>query len=1013
MIMMNSGSHQDTRQQSVQPGSAVVVLFRWLVGLGLCALMSIAPANAQMAPTVPQQSTPLLRIEARHHTGAVLRLSVDASNRYLATVAKDKTVRIWELPKLELQTVLRPPVGHGIKGALYAVAISPDGTTVASGGAEGEVYIFQRETENMVQRLQGLPNIITHLSYSPDGRWLVVALGGQQGIRLFDAHSYAQVDQDAAYGAATHFAEFSRDGRLITVSDDRFLRLYAPPSTASSLLKLLVKTQVQEDRPRSASFSPDGSTLAVGFTDHPRVELWSAQDLTRISSFDVSMADSNQYFASVVWSRDGKSVYAAGTYQARGKTGHKRGTVLIRRWPTSPGQTYEDYPAGEGAIEQLASLNSGGVAFGSHDPALGIISYAGTQTHFVGRPIGDFRGMGDEFKISEDAATVRFAYNRGESFFTFSLANRGLSGRLGSDVPGLKTIINIVDILLYSPSRGETGFSLFGRDKALHVEDWEDHPSPKLNGNPITLKPGELSRSLAVTSNHEYLLLGTESKLRYYARDGELQWQVSVPGIVWNVNIAKDGGVAVAALGDGTIRWYRLKDGQELVALYPHVDGRRWVLWTPKGYFDANDGAEELIGWHVNHTGVREAEFYSARHFYEQFYHPELIARIFATWEPDTVVLRLLGQQEKVNLSNGFNSPPTVKLTASTSPSGDRDELNVTINAEDHGGGIGEIRLYHNDKLVASTTRGVTLINPEGTTKIATLTFQLRLLQGDNQLRAVAISTERIEGESAELVIPFKGVQKQPVLHLVVVGINHYKNSVLNLNFAEPDASKFIGFFSSTSSKLFRSVNVTQLLNSSATKSELLSKLQNLKQTAPEDVVILYLAGHGESAGSTWYFLPHDVLYPERVEELRTKGIPSEQIQELVMQIGARKVLLFIDACKSGFAAQAFSATRGIDERQALARLAYANGVHIMASSQKDQLATEVKELGHGVFTYTLLEGLNGIADGAPKDGVVTVKELQAYVEARLPELSLKYRTERQYPVAVSQGMDFPLAAAK
>ena len=216
----------------------------------------------------------------------------------------------------------------------------------------------------------------------------------------------------------------------------------------------------------------------------------------------------------------------------------------------------------------------------------------------------------------------------------------------------------------------------------------------------------------------------------------------------------------------------------------------------------------------------------------------------------------------------------------------------------------------------------------------------------------------------------------------------------------------------STSSTIFRTVKITELYNDGATKSELLAQIQALKSAASEDVVIVYLAGHGESVGADWYFLPHEVVYPERPEEVRQKGISSLEIKDLVMQIGAKKVLLLMDACKSGFALQAFAA-RGVNERQALAQLARANGIHIVAASTKDQFASEFQELGHGVFTYTLLEGLRGGADGSPKDGVVTVRELLAFVEARLPVLSLKFRTERQYPVAESRGMDFPLSAIK
>ncbi|HEX7766354.1 MAG TPA: hypothetical protein VF443_06535, partial [Nitrospira sp.] len=346
-------------------------------------LFNSSGAWAETRQEPPRASSPMLRIEAGRHTGGILRISADEQNRYIASVSLDKTVRIWELPMLQLRGVLRPPIGTGIKGALYAVALSPDGQTVACGGGEGEVYVFQRSTGQMTHRLQGFPHIITHLGYSRDGQWLVATLGGQQGIRLYDTRSYTQADQDGAYGAASHYAEFSADGRLVTVSDDGYLRLYETASAGPSPLKLINKKKVAGDRPRSASFSPDGNVLAVGFIDHPRVELVSAKDLAPVATLSTSKAESDQHFISVAWSSDGKSVYAAGSYQERGKTGHKRGTTLIRRWAIGADRTFQDFPAAEGSIEQLLSLKNGSVVFASHDPALGTIDASGARSQFL------------------------------------------------------------------------------------------------------------------------------------------------------------------------------------------------------------------------------------------------------------------------------------------------------------------------------------------------------------------------------------------------------------------------------------------------------------------------------------------------------------------------------------------------------------------------------------------------------------------------------------------------------
>jgi uncharacterized caspase-like protein len=64
--------------------------------------------------------------------------------------------------------------------------------------------------------------------------------------------------------------------------------------------------------------------------------------------------------------------------------------------------------------------------------------------------------------------------------------------------------------------------------------------------------------------------------------------------------------------------------------------------------------------------------------------------------------------------------------------------------------------------------------------------------------------------------------------------------------------------------------------------------------------------------------------------------------------------------------------------------------------------------LGHGVFTYALLEGLNGAADGN-SDGKITVRELDAYLQDQVPELTKKYRGAPQYPSSYGFGQDFPV----
>lgn len=102
-------------------------------------------------------------------------------------------------------------------------------------------------------------------------------------------------------------------------------------------------------------------------------------------------------------------------------------------------------------------------------------------------------------------------------------------------------------------------------------------------------------------------------------------------------------------------------------------------------------------------------------------------------------------------------------------------------------------------------------------------------------------------------------------------------------------------------------------------------------------------------------------------------------------------------------------ATRGATEEKAIAQLSRSAGIHVMASAGSEQFAAEFAELGHGIFTYLLIKGLSGEADGSPKDGKVTIYELKSFLDDQVPELTRKLKGKPQYPHTFSRGQDFPL----
>ena len=91
--------------------------------------------------------------------------------------------------------------------------------------------------------------------------------------------------------------------------------------------------------------------------------------------------------------------------------------------------------------------------------------------------------------------------------------------------------------------------------------------------------------------------------------------------------------------------------------------------------------------------------------------------------------------------------------------------------------------------------------------------------------------------------------------------------------------------------------------------------------------------------------------------------------------------------------------------------MARSTGTYWLTASGSEQFATEFQQLGHGVFTYAILEGLKGNADSG--DRKITAKELGAFIEDKVPELTEQYKGQAQFPRSYGFGQDFPLVIVK
>ncbi|MGO9484760.1 MAG: TIR domain-containing protein [Rhodomicrobium sp.] len=554
---------------------------------------------------LPQAGDVFLRIEPGMHTAMINRIGVDAAGTLMVTGSHDKTARLWALPQggrgeARLLRTLRVPIGEGNDGKVYAVALSPDGKWVAAGGWDARwstdktmyVYIFEAATGRLVTRLGRLSSNPLHLAFSPNGSRLAATLGAGEGMRLWQAGSWRQLAEDKDYGGKDSYgAAFDGANRLYTAAWDGQIRRYG----ADGRLEAKAKTAGGAE-PFSVAVHPKGGKLALGFSDTTAVEVYDAASLKRLYAANTDGISGGDLL-SVTWSADGARLYAGGRYQSTS------GGLPVMIWQEEGRGKRTEAPLAQSTIMQL--LPSGaGIAAGAADPAFGLIAADGGKRVWLEGVTADMRGkVRDAFAIAADGRSVRFGLGQGaKDPVLFDLAAFRLA-----DAP-----------------QTPAGFAP-PKTSGLAVSDWENNTAPKLNGKPIALMDHETAFSLAITPDSSRFVLGTHRALRAYRAVGGELWQKPVPGVAWGVNISGDGKLALAAYGDGTVRWHRLSDGQELLALFVHARDRHYIAWTPQGYYAASPGGEDLIGWHVNRGFDVAPDFYPASTFASTFRRPDIV----------------------------------------------------------------------------------------------------------------------------------------------------------------------------------------------------------------------------------------------------------------------------------------------------------------------------------------------------------------------------------------------------
>jgi WD40 repeat protein len=937
-------------------------------------------------------------LDAGGHTARVRKVLFTPDSRRLITVSEDKTARIWDLASGETLQVLRPPIGPGAEGMLYAAALSPDGETLAMagygnlGGSNVPVYIVSVSELNVTKVLMRHTSEVNTLAFSPDGRTLASA-GGDAMVCLWDVRTGQNTQTLRGHTAAVREVAFSPDGtRLVTASYDQTARIW---SVASGRTERTLRGH--QGKVQCVAWRPDGQLIATGGFDQT-VRFWGV--------------DGRSYrgFASL-----GGTVTSLRFAANSGRLLLTRGFESNRcSWlDASTGKELARFDAHDDTVTDSALSPDGTLAAtaGGHDQDVYVWRMVdGSIAHHLvgkGRPLwgagwspdgrtvgwgNDWRG-GDlfeattplersfnlqtfEFGSSPDAAFQRVRLRQGDLSLRRSGPTTLAVWRGGQQISSADSSMDS-DLIRCSTLLPDGRFAI-GASFGLYL-----FPSISRESVPSDRAPGELS-------GHT--------------------------GAVWAVSPSPDGRYLLSSSDDQTLRIWDLRqaanrdtEGAEL-RLSLFFAGDQWIAWTPQGYYAASPGGENFMGWHKNNGRNAMASFFPASQFHKRFYRPDVLRCLLdqASLE-HALALADRALDQKTNSAKLPDAlPPRVEIASPRSGAHVRSSrLEVKAIAQGRTGQpVTGLRLLLDGRPYQGRA-GLKSIDPPRAGEVRE-SWPVDLEPGTHRLAVQADgAVSHTISEVVEVTVEPAEQREEselPSLYILAVGISAYPSD-LRLNYAAKDAEAIERTFKRSSIPLYRKVEIKLLTDAQATRTEVSRGLSWLKQQMTQrDVGILFFSGHGQQdAERSLYLLPVDA----DTDDLMTTALPEALIKKALAGLPGR-VIALLDACHAGaVGGDRRKGTGGLTDDLVRDLVTDDYGIIVMASSMGREESQENNAHRGGAFTVALTEGLAGKAD-LNKDGVVYLNELDAYVTDRVKELT----RGQQHPVTAKPTSirSFPLA---
>jgi WD40 repeat protein len=270
----------------------------------------------------------------RGHTAPIYAVAFSPDGQRLLTGGADNTARLWDLSTGEEIGILQ---GHG--GPVLSVAFSPDGQQLLTGSVDQaaklwDAAVTSERPEQMVLNFKAHGDVIGSVAFSPDGRRLVTA-SWDHTARVWDAATGRELLALKGHRDYVNCAAFSPDGqRIVTSSDDGTARIWEA-RTGRALRTLTA----HPSRVGSAAFSPDGQRIVTGCWADDTAKVWDAITGREL----LTLRGHTDGVACAIFSPDGRRIVTGGADHT------------AKVWDAATGKELFTLPAGDrGAIASAA-----------------------------------------------------------------------------------------------------------------------------------------------------------------------------------------------------------------------------------------------------------------------------------------------------------------------------------------------------------------------------------------------------------------------------------------------------------------------------------------------------------------------------------------------------------------------------------------------------------------------------------------------------------------------------------